>query len=361
MCHDNKKAYVIAPHAEQWRVGYLGGPYDARAMAFSLGDYLPELQRDANAPFRVIGSAYTSTYKVQLSRAKTVRDPAGKCTACHTLTTQVTGQRFAADAVGREPWISYPSWAQLLALRDEKSVYTQVAKHRTDWALRTGAGKIHPWMLPGYGNELSPSHPEISDADWQQLSNCLWDAGGSECGYQPLYTPCPAPESAAQGDDSDAENFAVAVLVPQERDSQFERVIRVSWRYLNRYGGVLQRDDVRFNIAVKETDIPSDGRPPNESDYPSMEEVRDESYLPTDGEIGYSASARLIRNVSYAGHEKWTEPVASTNLRHYRVDLPGACDGRYLVRIQSKRSCFDHSNIVYSNAAHVLYADVRCD
>src|SRR3546814_9716219 len=31
MCHDNKKAYVIDPHADLWRVGYLDGPYDARS------------------------------------------------------------------------------------------------------------------------------------------------------------------------------------------------------------------------------------------------------------------------------------------------------------------------------------------
>src|SRR3546814_4550108 len=109
-----------------------------------------------------------------------LRDPAGQCTGCHTLTTQLTGQRFAADAVARPPWVSFPSWAQLLTLQDERFVYAQVAAHRTDWALRSGPGKIHPWMLPGYGNELTPSRPEISDADWRRLSDCLWGAGGAE-------------------------------------------------------------------------------------------------------------------------------------------------------------------------------------
>src|SRR3546814_13168783 len=84
MCHDNKKAYVIDPHAELWRVGYLDGPYDARAMAFSLGDYLPEFSRGANAPFRVVGTGYTRKYRAALAQARTVRDPAGQCTGCHT-------------------------------------------------------------------------------------------------------------------------------------------------------------------------------------------------------------------------------------------------------------------------------------
>src|SRR3546814_19875379 len=73
MCHDNKKAYVIDPHAELWRVGYLDGPYDARAMAFSLGDYLPEFSRGANAPFRVVGTGYTRKYRAALAQARTVR------------------------------------------------------------------------------------------------------------------------------------------------------------------------------------------------------------------------------------------------------------------------------------------------
>src|SRR3546814_12433637 len=69
-------------------------PYDARAMAFSLGDYLPEFSRGANAPFRVVGTGYTRKYRAALAQARTVRDPAGQCTGCHTLITQLTGQRL---------------------------------------------------------------------------------------------------------------------------------------------------------------------------------------------------------------------------------------------------------------------------
>src|SRR3546814_13291468 len=71
-------------------------------------------------------------------------------------------------------------------------------------------------------------------------------------------------------------------------------------------------------------------------------------------------SARLLRNASYAGHEKWTEPEPAKDLREYRVDLPAACDRRYLLRIRSKRFCFDQTDTAYGNADHLLYADVRC-
>src|SRR3546814_7024291 len=114
------------------------------ARAFSIGDDLPECSRGDKAPFRVVGTGYARKYRAALAQARTVRDPAGQCTGCHTLTTQLTGQRFAADAVARPPWVSFPSWAQLLTLQDERFVYAQVAAHRTDWALRSGPGKIHP-------------------------------------------------------------------------------------------------------------------------------------------------------------------------------------------------------------------------
>ncbi|WP_457813346.1 hypothetical protein [Sinorhizobium meliloti] len=61
-CHDNKSPYVIDPHVGQSRVGYFLGGSDARAVAFSLGDYLPERSRLEGAPFRIVGSGYTSKY-----------------------------------------------------------------------------------------------------------------------------------------------------------------------------------------------------------------------------------------------------------------------------------------------------------
>src|SRR3546814_13436190 len=87
----------------------------------------------------VCSSDLTRKYRAALAQARTVRDPAGQCTGCHTLTTQLTGQRFAADAVARPPWVSFPSWAQLLTLQDERFVYAQVPAHRTDWALQIGS------------------------------------------------------------------------------------------------------------------------------------------------------------------------------------------------------------------------------
>jgi hypothetical protein len=239
--------------------------------------------------------------------------------------------------------------------------HSQIADHRTDWALRSGEGKIHPWMVPSDGNELAALRPGLSSSEWRKLSDCLWDAGGPECGYQPLYTTCPAPGSGPGGDGSEPMDTAVAVLPLPAGEAAVERALRVSWKYLNRYGNVPKRDDVRFNVALRETAIPSDRKAPAASDYPSMDETEGKNFVPIDGQVGTAGSAKLVQNISYVKHVRWTEPTASTELRDFRIDLPGTCNRRYLVRILPKRFCFDQSNIAYSAADHLLYADVLCD
>ena len=155
-------------------------------------------------------------------------------------------------------------------------------RHRTEWALRSGAGKIHPWMAPKSGNDVSAQMPELSEADWRKLSDCLWDAGGDDCGYRPLYTPCPSPGPGPQGDGFDATDFSVAVLPPPDGNDGVDRILRLSWRYLNGYGNVPQRDDVRFNVAVLQTPIPPGGGAPNATDYPRIDEAPARGPAPPD-------------------------------------------------------------------------------
>jgi hypothetical protein len=360
-CHDNKTVHIVDPNIQLSRVGYFAGKQDAKAAAFGLGDMLPEARKSRSTPFRIIGSAYTGTYRLEIERARTVQDPTGNCTECHTLTTQMTGQRFAADAVAREPVIAHPKWGQLLRLTAEQKKLGQIDDHRTKWASRAGPGKIHPWMVPVDGNELRALPPEISSTDWQVLSNCLWGAGGSECAYRPLYTLCPAPESAEDGDAFLPADFSLVVDQSPITETNADRMLRLGWRYLNGYGNVPQRDDVRFNVAVKSTEIPVSGSAPSAGDYPNMEEANGQDFVAVTGEVGRSGSAMLVRNVSYFGHSKFTEPTPSTTLRDFKLDLPAKCNRRYLVRILSKRFCFDQSAVVFGHNDHVLYSDVACN
>ncbi|WFU11997.1 hypothetical protein QA646_26855 (plasmid) [Rhizobium sp. CB3090] len=360
-CHDNKNAYVVDPHIGMARVGYSSDTGERRERAFSLGNYLPGTPRNDNSPFRIIGSGYTSTHAAAIRRAKTVADPNGNCTRCHTLTTQVTGQRFASDAVAQDPWISRPRWAQLLQLRAEQMKLHEIDSHRTDWARQSGQGKIHPWMVPIDGNDLSTSMPEISSDDWHELSNCLWDAGGTECGYRPLYTECPAPSMGSRGNNTKPVDFAATSLPLPPGEQGGDRRLRLHWNYLNDLGGVPERDDVRFDVALNSVPIPSSAQPPAEDDYPTMAETEGKDFVALESEIGKSGAAMLIRNIAYFGHVKFTEPTPSLTPREFRLDLPAQCNRRYLARILPKRFCFDQSGIKYAEEGDLLYADVRCD
>ncbi|MBB4570837.1 hypothetical protein [Rhizobium leucaenae] len=360
-CHDNKRASVVDPHIGMARVGFSSDAGKERDPAFSLGDYLPKMSRSDNSPFRIIGSGYTSTHAAAIRRAKSVVDPGGNCTTCHTLTTQITGQRFASDAVAQEPWISRPRWAQLLQLRAEQMKLHQIDSHRTEWARQSGQGKIHPWMVPVDGNDLSTSMPEIGSDDWHRLSNCLWDAGGAECGYRPLYTECPAPGLESQGNGTKPSDFAATQLSLSPAEKDGERRLRLNWNYLNNLGGVPERDDVRFDVALKSMAIPLSAEQPAEDDYPTIAEAEGAGFVALDGEIGKSGGVMLIRNIAYFGHAKFTEPMPSASPREFRLDLAAQCNRRYLARVLPKRFCFDQSGVKYAEESNLLYADIRCD
>ncbi|PZM15909.1 hypothetical protein CPY51_05365 [Rhizobium tubonense] len=360
ICHDNKSPYVIDPHAAQARVGYFDGKQDSRAMAFSLGGYLPERPRTEQMNFRVIGSSYTAVHGADLAHAKTVRDPTGSCTACHTLTTQITGQRFAADAVGREPWIGKPTWDKVMELQEEKKKIARIDNRRTDWALRSGAGKIHPWMVPGSGNDLSALQPPMGASDWQKLSNCLWDAGGAECGYRPLYTACLAPGSGPQEDGFVPTDLSIAVIPPSSDETEAHLRVRLRWKYLNGYGGVPERDDVRFNVAVKATAIPLPLEPPSPGDYPNLDEKDGKMRIVLNENVEASDDTMLIKNVSYVGHPRFTDPRPSIVPRDFKLDIPAKCNRRYLVRLTPKRFCFDQNVMEFSPTNYLIYADTVC-
>jgi hypothetical protein len=360
VCHDNKNSHIIDPHIEHARAGYLNGETDPIALAFSVDAYLPDQTAKDTSPFRIIGSSYTSTFSAEIAAARTVRDPTGNCRGCHTLTNQVTGIRFAADAVDKPPSSSDPTVQNSDLFKDEIAQYDATASHRTKWALRTGAGRIHPWMVPRDGNDISESPTEISDADWHKLSDCLWGSGGADCGYKPLYSACPAPESGLAADPAGPQAIAATLIAAPQNGSPGQKAVRLSWKYQNILGGVPERDDVRFNVAVKEAAVPLGGTPPSPTDYPSAVETQDGGFAPISGEIGTNRTARLLRNASFLGHTTATDPSPTAVPRTYQIDIPAVCGKRYLVRIVPKRFCFDQSNVVFSAVDHTAFVDVSC-
>ena len=215
---------------------------------------------------------------------------------------------------------------------------------------------IHPWMVPGFGNELASLASPLSAADWRQLSDCLWGVGGPECGYRPLYTPCPTPESPAEG--SAVLDPVVDVVASPDRDPR-RRALRIRWRYLNSYGQVPARDDVRFDLAIRSQSIADGFGAPGSPAPPSMAELR-ASDAQDPASIA-SPDGSLIRNVSYKGHLKWSDPAPGLTPRDFELLVPVGCARRYWVRLLPKRFCFDQSGIAYGSKDHLLRADVACN
>jgi hypothetical protein len=343
-CHDNKKPRIITPYIKQARVGYRD---DALAKTFSLGALLPSLPRGERAPYRVVGSSYTAVHAQILNQSRMVDDPTNNCNVCHGLTNSGAG-RFASDAVGK-----------LGTLSGDPGIENS---YRTDWALRTGAGKIHPWMVPDSGNDISSVPPVLTDADWATLKTVIDNAPASSL---PVYTSAPAPESLISdstriADPSAPTNFSLTVA--DNRDGAAEvmpKEIHLTWNYLNGLGGVPERDDVRFNVAILEKDIPPGGGNPSMTDFPTIDDAKGLNAVEVGGGVYSDGNLIILEDVSFSGHQQWTDPSPTTIPRQYRVDFPATKNKRYLIRVVAKRFPFDQSAELYSGADHVFSVDVQ--
>ncbi len=357
LCHDNKKPAVVDPHMQQARVGYFEGRNDPRA-AFGLGNFLPARIARPDAPFRVVGSGFVSAHGGTLAEAKAFMIADHSCSGCHSLTTLESGRRFAADAVGRKPIVQNPTVPLNTILFAQNVALGLVNNHKTEWASALGAGRISPWMTPDSGGNLSGNSRKLNDDDWMRLSQCAWGVGGSECRYRPLFTACPAPGSG--GDTFVPTDFSTEVLYNPTPNETTGKRLRISWKYLNAYGDVPERDDVRFNVAFRQTNMPPGGGSPSPHEYPTASEAKGTDFVAVADRVGRSGSATLLKDVSFAGHKKWTDPVPSDIARSYSIDVPAECGKRYLFRVAPKRLCFDNSGVRFSEAEYLLYRDIAC-
>jgi hypothetical protein len=347
-CHDNKEPRIITPYIKQKRVGYRD---DDLAEKNSLQALLPYIPRPTTAPYRVVGSGYTATHAKTLRDARTIADPTGNCVGCHGLTNLGTG-RFASDAVGK-----------LGTLTGDAGVENQ---YRTDWTLRTGSGKIHPWMVPLSGNDLSGDPPPamMGDSDWLSLKTVI-ESPDSDPATLKLYTEAPAPESVKTDATRIADPYApsgFAFSVVDNKDGATEKLpkqIDFSWKYYNGLGGVPERDDVRFNVAIKEVEIPGSGGTSPTADFPSISQAKGEGATPLLSEVFRVNNVLVIKDISFLGHKKYSDPSPTTVARSYEISFPAARKKRYLIRLLPKRFCFDQSTIKYGDVDHIFSIDVN--
>jgi hypothetical protein len=352
-CHDNKEPQTITPYVKQGRVGYV--PDSPQQTAFSLGEYLPEQIRYATAPYRVIGSMRTANRNNQGLLGYAISDPStAECTGCHPLTSDNTGALFAAAAA------AVPSSGDPDAGMDPIGALAPgVYQHLTAYARQS----IQPWMT----QSGRPGGTAMTAAEWQQLAACVKNpAQGPDCNPLPLYTACPQPESTATADTALADPSgpsapATRVLDARDGGNTFTQEVHVTWSYLDSLGGVPTRDDVRFQLAIKEVDLRADGAPPAPSDYPSYSDTV-AAMLPTlSGTVHGKDALVVVEDISSLDAPAFTDPPPSASTRGYEVDHPARKGKRYTYRLLAKRFCFDQSNIVYSgfaNGEHTFYVDV---
>ncbi len=352
-CHDNKQPRIVTPFLKQSRIGYRD---PGLAKAFSLGELIPEFPHESNAPYRVVGSDFTAKHSDVIQTSRVIFDPSGKCTNCHSLTSIGTGT-FASDAVGR------------LGTRAGDADTTYVKNFRTDWALRTGNGKIHPWMVPGFGYQLSGTSlpAELSDGDWNRLK-AVMDNPASDARSVGLYTEAPAPEGVSTpdtriGDCYGPTNFSFIVRDNRDGTGQLlPKEIQISWKYLNGLGGVPERDDGRFHLAILESAIPAGGAKPAPTDFPTLAQAEDKGASLLAGEVYRVGSVIVVKDISFSGHLRWTDPPPTTKPRHYSIAFPVARNKRYLIRLVAKRFCFDNGEVdevKYSTVDHMHSVDVK--
>jgi hypothetical protein len=384
-CHDNKEPRTITPYIKQARVGYTDS---SRRASFSLGELLRESTRFEDEPYRVVGELFTSGENAEFIESSQMVYEHEACNRCHTLTattrvstatgrTLLTGTSlFAADAVNRledfdpsnsalpTPYVGY----------DESN---KISASRTNWATRTGSGKIQPWMVPGRGrgNVLvdgsGQPHPEIAEADWQALKAALKAPPSNAVR---VYSQAPAPESIRNDlTQIKDESYAIALTkqVNDNRDSdhaELSKEIIFGWKYHNSFGGVPTRDDVRFHIAIREVEIPDDGSNPEDAAFPTIVQARGMGASSLGNEVFKDGDVVIIKNVSFEGHKKWTDPAPTNGPRDYSVAFPASSGKRYLIRLISKRFTFDQisrnnpgeaDSVMYSSYDHTLWVDTN--
>jgi hypothetical protein len=155
----------------------------------------------------------------------------------------------------------------------------------------------------------------------------------------------PEPPLSDEIDSPEFRYWTAAEALRRGADFWAPTVLTQHWQR----GSILE-----VHLAVKAAAIPPSRKPPLQDDFPDAGEAAGRGIALLDGEVGTSGTAILIQNISYFGHSKFTEPVPSTALRGFRIDLPAKCNRRYLARILPKRFCFDQSGTVFAEKGELL-------
>lgn len=209
-CHANNKAWVLAPHLNQSRLGGDG--------TMEIVPETPKAKRlKPGWGYRVVGVVHNYTFP----RPKAIvplRDdgtPDQTCVKCHVISDSEDSLRIARDSVGLGDLEKY-------AKIDKPFYHNRKA-----------------WMPPDRDGD---PHVKLKDAQAavKNYERAVFDPK-FRAKEEEILARCPAPKAL------DAKSVSVA------RPGK-DGWAKVAWSYRNDYGQVALRDDVRFEVTVEGSD-----------------------------------------------------------------------------------------------------------
>ncbi len=376
-CHDNGNPWILTPYTNFSEVGYRNRIRRKRFSSRSFADL-----ESAGHGIRVIGSEYirridpdyTERDRTVPSRGFEILNSAktftttDDCALCHKLTTQMTGRYFAYDSIGKRNYRPPPKSIYPAGTNEWHLQWEYLKNSRTKWASETG--KIHPWMPLPYTDDYDiyfndnkfirePVTDWVYDKSYQEmkahLDLCahpeLQDEPAESCQYEPLYSSCVSP-----GFEPDKAELIF------ERNAKDKGQLR--WNYLNSYGGVSDRDDVRFTVEVE--------RLPLQENYKNFlkGDLADEPvakfrkpidrYASIFSENKTNVIAR-VEHLTYAAQGYYADPEPAVKPRQYQLRIPEMqCGYRYISTVRARRYCFDGGPDMLSEKSAVAYLDIPC-
>jgi hypothetical protein len=112
-------------------------------------------------------------------------------------------------------------------------------------------------------------------------------------------------------------------------------------------------------VVFSVMDIPNGGAAPDITLYPPGEAMEEADWQPAPESAGHGVNTLIIKNISFIGHRRWSDPPAAAGKREYGILIPAVHGKRYLFTMRPKRFCFDQGGVLFGQVDHMTFVDVK--
>jgi len=344
-CHTNNDPFVYTKYLDDPQFSIhesasepmpyrpVGKPFIDRVMDTDIGVANVFDRANSNATIDARNSLTESRYLKPQNNSS--------CFGCHTLPYVGTSMwTFVADSLAFKGRLKDSgNEADEFLLSKSNSITDYGKQHHYNWMPKGGEQQDPAQEVAVLKNCLDKL---VAPRNEKELAKCLGDK---------IFTQCVKPESTANvfvgGEDVTRAHDPYGPTGLAGRDGpnpepefEYDRRITVTWKYLNWFGQVKTRDDVRFDLTI--TEVVEPGSQVNEDGL-----VADPEIVP-----------EVIRDISYKTHYRYNDPEpveGEGDKRDYEVLFPAQCGKKYRLDLVSKRFCFDLSNVLNADNIHTTY------